>query len=163
MKSPTLSRRTIAKGAAWSAPLVVASSAIPAYAASNLNGFYTRTSVFSGTGVDNTSTSTVQIRTDQPVGPNLPGFTIFYLSGGEQTTATLTSLKYYFAVDKKYKVSNFQITSGSSTWKLNGLSNSPLKMENGTTLSPTTYDIFEFEFTGSKSGYTVYADGSEYT
>lgn len=40
MKSPTLSRRTIAKGAVWSAPLVVASSAIPAYAASNLNGLY---------------------------------------------------------------------------------------------------------------------------
>lgn len=161
MKSPTLSRRTIAKGAVWSAPLVVASSAIPAYAASNLNGLYGRSSVFSGTGVDNTSTSTVQIRTDQSVSGNLPGFTLYYVPGGEQTTATLTSLKYYFAVDKKYEVSNFQITSGTSTWQLNGLSSSPLKMNDGTMLSPTTYDIFEFEFTGSKSGYTVYADGSE--
>ncbi|MFC2744201.1 MAG: hypothetical protein ACFN28_01210, partial [Rothia dentocariosa] len=32
--SKTLSRRTLAKGTAWAAPVVIASSAVPAYASS---------------------------------------------------------------------------------------------------------------------------------
>lgn len=158
-----ISRRSFGRTAVWSAPVVVATTMVPAYAASSLNGFYGDSSVFSGYGGLDDYGYYAAITSGESVGGNKPGFTIFYTEGGEQTLATLSSLKYYFAVPRNYVYGDFRFLRGTgATWRFNGKI-STLTSRNGTYLTSSTYDIFEFEFVGSKTGYQVLADGSETT
>lgn len=160
-----ISRRALGRTVAWSAPAILATAAVPAYAASNLNGYYGDSSVFSGYGGWSAEYGSyyADVTTSQPVGGNKPGFTIFYTSGGETTVATLSSLKYYFVAPRGYVDDDFQFLDGTgSTWRYNGKI-STLTSRNGTYLTSSNYDIFEFEFTGPKTGYQVLADGTETT
>lgn len=160
-----ISRRSFGRTAVWSAPVVVATTMVPAYAASGLNGFYGDSSVFSGYGgwSNYDASYYAEITSSRSVGGNKPGFTIFYTEGGEQTLATLSSLKYYFAVPRNYVYGDFRFLDGTgATWRFNGRI-STLTSRDGTYLTSSTHDIFEFEFVGSKTGYQVLADGSETT
>ncbi|MFW0170379.1 hypothetical protein [Rothia sp. P4278] len=69
--TPQISRRNIAKGAAWAAPAVIATSAIPAYAASTDRTpddppLGTICSLFFGSGTVNSQTSKVKLAVQAP-------------------------------------------------------------------------------------------------
>lgn len=87
--SQQISRRNIAKGAAWAAPAVVATSAIPAYAASadrSANAPYgSICSLFFGGGNVNSQTTSVYLKANSPDGMLYAGQTInwvFNMSSG---------------------------------------------------------------------------------
>lgn len=163
--SDSLTRRQIAKGAAWAAPVVTASAISPAYAGSQQYRY--GDSEVSKTTITSTTVpcrTTITVSNTESSGASKPGFTIYALAGSPLTTATLYNLDYYIVLPKSWAVPSFSITSGASTWSYAGkVATTSLPLENGTTLNTTNYDVFKFTFTGTKTGYTVRTDGSETT
>lgn len=168
--SPT--RRQLAKGAAWAAPAVLATAAVPAYAASqrnpSLDGLYGDTS-FNYSG-GRTDTINGRCRTEiQFTSNNLyrdgrfSGFTIYYVPDGEPTTATIDKLEYFFVVPTGLITTGEMVLIGESsqTWRADGLYSGTVGGFNGEQLSSSQFDIFKFTFTGNHSGYEVRAQGTQ--
>lgn len=162
----SLTRRQIAKGVAWSTPVIIGTSATPVYAASPQLE-YGDSEVWQTTMNSRSfpCNSNITISNTAPgTDGSKPGFTIYAAGGSPQTTATLNSLVFYAIFPKTWAVSNFSFNSGSSTWRNDGkVTVSSLPMENGSTLNTSNYDVFKFTFIGTTSGYTVLPDGSETT
>lgn len=148
----SLNRRTVAKGAAWAAPLVVASTAIPVYAASRVEyGF--SASWFSSLAWEHTSYCTAsdgageltsfEFWTDQSYNGDAPGFGIPELNGSETTNVTLDGISFQAAFPAGF-VDSISVVTGS--WAVSGPS--------ATTVNGSAVDVFTFTFTGSTTGTT---------
>lgn len=155
-----ISRRSIAKGAAWAAPVTLAAASIPAYAAStNVSyelsaSWMSRYQVVSNSwscGYTNWSAngylSNFEFYTKDSVLGATPGFGVYELNGSPTTGVTLNSLQIQVAYPVGY-INSMSVTSGSYT--VSG----PRRMSvPGATLSE--YDVFTFTFTGTTRGKTA--------
>lgn len=155
--SHNISRRSIAKGAAWAAPVTLAATSIPAYAASTnvsyeLSGSWmTRYQVATNgwsCGYDGWSAkgylTKFQFYTDVSVLGATPGFGVYELNGSPTTGVTLNNLQIQVAYPVGY-VKSMTVTKGSYT--VSG----PQRMSvPGAKLSQ--YDVFTFTFTGPTRG-----------
>lgn len=149
-----INRRQVAKGVAWSAPVIIASAQIPAYAASrvdyvptySIGAQYTYNS-YSG----NTLNLGSNIRRQLPY-PNGLGVR-FETGSGKIVDATLKSLKVVYAFPKGW-VTGLKLTSGSYS--------QPVKVSGGKYgISDASYDTFEFVFFAPVVGKTQPSDVSE--
>ncbi|MDO4898503.1 MAG: hypothetical protein Q3965_04250, partial [Rothia sp. (in: high G+C Gram-positive bacteria)] len=153
------SRRTLVKGAAWSPPILLASTAIPVYAASKNYVYRLQLSsrlIYSGSNTGTRSSNiTYRVRTNVPVSTNLPGVTVTYNgTEGVDTTATMNKLQYIVALPKGH-ATTFTVTNGAP-WVYQGKSNpATIRLGNGTTVSAANYDVFTFTFTGQTRNAVV--------
>lgn len=158
--SHNISRRSIAKGAAWAAPVTLAATSIPAYAAST-NLFYelsasweTHYQVATNSwkcGLTNWQAngylSKFEFYTNVSILGATPGFGVYEYNGSPATGVTLNSLQIQVAYPVGY-VKSMTVTSGSYT--VSG----PQRMSvPGGDLSE--YDVFTFTFTGPTRGKTA--------
>lgn len=158
--SHNISRRSVAKGAAWAAPVTVAATTIPAYAASTnvsyeLSGSWmTRYKVATNgwrcgyTGWKaNGYLSSFQFYTNVSILGATPGFGVYELNGSPTTGVTLDNLQIQVAYPMDY-IRSMSVASGSYT--VSG----PQRMSvPGGDLGE--YDVFTFTFTGPKQGTTA--------
>lgn len=147
-----ISRRALAKGAAWAAPAVVASATVPAYAASKpAYELYLARYVYVEHNYTNCPSPYGQVRTMRINGkkpdPGYPaGFNIRGKQGtntGVSTTANINYVRIQFAFPAGV-VQNIAITEG--TWSASSRTQAT---NNGKLM-----DIFNLEFTGAKAGTT---------
>ena len=148
----SLNRRTVAKGAAWAAPLVAASTVIPVYAASRVEyGF--SASWYSSLSWEHTPYCTAsdgsgeltsfRFWTNQSYNGDAPGFGIPELNGSATTGVTLEGISFQAAFPAGF-VDAMRVTAGS--WAVSGPS--------PTTVNGSAVDVFTFTFTGSMTGTT---------
>lgn len=172
--SQSLTRRQVAKGAAWAAPAVVATAAVPAYAASPkpaMNEIYFLEGSWQSEHHLSGSTLTVEVSNSQGVSGQIPGFGISYVDGqATDTTATISSVEFFYAFPKgALDPSSFQVVSGN--WTYEGVTGqSTIETSNGTnpdgSYAGTTshdasnLDVFRFVWTGATSG-PVAADSAD--
>lgn len=147
-----ITRRTLAKSAAWSAPLILATAAVPAYAASQVGPYRAESSDL----VDLTRneagdqvTNTVSINNVTGEGANVPGFTVYVPDEEQGTDLTVTrEFLYYILTPKELKITDFEITS-SSPWNYEGPRDiATFEINGGTIIDSSDYDIHLFAFTG---------------
>lgn len=157
--SQSISRRSLAKGAAWAAPVTVATAAIPAYAASNnrkyeLSGswlahYQNFSNSWSGCGWSAGQLTTFEFYTWRSILGAAPGFGVYELDGSPQTGVTLNGLKLRVAFPAGL-VYRMQVTGGS--YQVSG----PQRSSSGNN------DIFTFTFTGQKR-YRTFTNEREST
>lgn len=155
--SQNISRRSLAKGVAWVAPVTVAATSIPAYAAST-NVFYELSASWKtyyqvaangwNCGYTNWTAngylSKFEFYTNTSILGAIPGFGVYELDGSPTTGVTLNSLQLQVAYPVDY-VKSMSVTSGSYTVA------GPERMSiPGASLRE--YDVFTFTFTGSNRG-----------
>ncbi|MFW0120193.1 hypothetical protein ACN08Y_09800 [Rothia sp. P5764] len=91
--TPQISRRNIAKGAAWAAPAVIATSAIPAYAASTqIPPLGTICSLYFGGGNRNSQTTSVYLAVESADGVIHAGQTVSWVV--DMSRGTVPGLNY---------------------------------------------------------------------
>lgn len=164
----TTSRRTLLQGTAWAAPAVLATAAIPAYAASTPS-----TSVvaqgsadsFGFQSVDSTDlvNFTGQI-TQSPMTDGSTGFRLYQTSGTD-TTAVLTVLTYYVLIPRNaaYEIDAVNINYGSAATVWDPMASSAqgtVARANGNVLSSADYLIYAATYNAGATPVTV---GSETT
>lgn len=152
MNNSGISRRQLAKGAAWATPIIAASAVVPAYAASNLEyGFsaswsakftYQSDSTCSTTGSRLTS---FQFGTDKAYNSYSAGFTITPLNGSPDATATLTNWKFQVALPAGM-INSLAVTSGAYRAEL---------PQRNQYIIDGYYDIFTFTWIGATTGPTL--------
>lgn len=162
----TTSRRTLLQGTAWAAPAVLATAAIPAYAASTPS-----TSVVAQGSVDSFGFQSVDSadlvnftgQTSQaPLGDGSTGFRL-YSTGQTETTATLTQLTYYLLIPRSdaYTIESVNINYGvaTTTWDPISLSSqAAVALADGNLLSAADYLIYAAPY---KATPTTLTAGSE--
>lgn len=143
----TVNRRQLVKGAVWSAPVVMASATIPAYAASKRDYVVTYSlgaqySYYNGYG--NQVNFGSDILRDLPF-PN--GLGVRYESGmGTVVDVTINRMKAVYALPKGW-VTGIRLTSGSYS--------QPVKVSGAKYgISDYNYDTFEFTFAAPAKGKT---------
>ncbi|MDT0189561.1 hypothetical protein ACIP5Z_07195 [Rothia terrae] len=166
MTSP-ISRRNLARGMVWSAPVVIASVRVPAFAAS-VNPEYlwydSQSHEFVPKGG---SIKDLYVYTTDPVDENPAGFSISYKPGmGEDTTATLQRLDYYVMVPTRFSNDGIPATYGSTStyWTpLTKVTAATLAVDNGaggtTSISTTGYNVYKTSFKGVMTNPVVGIDG----
>lgn len=152
----TTTRRTVLKaGACWAAPTIIATSTIPAYAASKVE--YKPTWALGGAYTYNGRTNTLKLGSD--IRRSLPfpnGLGIRFEAGmGKVVDATLTSMKVVYALPKGW-VSGLRVTSGSY--------GTPVKVSGAKYgISDAQYDTFEATFAAPMKGKTQPSNTAERT
>lgn len=147
--STSLTRRQIAKGAAWATPVVVATAAVPAYAASPQYDYYIAKSVsgdYIRTGCNITS---FEYTTATPVGAEAAGFSIGHLTDNSaaDTTATLSNLTFTLAIPKGMATG---LTVDNPLWSLSGPTGATsIATSGGNTANTTNMDVYVLTFNGS--------------
>lgn len=159
--SLTVSRRAFAQGTAWSAPAILATTAIPAYAASQeeLRYYYAQSQAGNiyYNHIDRRYYS--RVWTTQPVGPERPGFTIGYERDlGEDTVATLDRLDYYIAIPSGLDEGRMAVRIDDSV--ANRMWSAPVRVydstltlseqQGGGEVSTAGYNVYKMSFLGSK-------------
>ncbi|WP_346844600.1 hypothetical protein [uncultured Rothia sp.] len=142
----TITRRTLAKGAAWSAPVILASATIPAYAASKVE--YKPTYSIGASYTYSGSVNTLKLGSNTRRSLPFPdGLGVRYETGASKTLeATLTALKVVYAFPKGW-VTGLKLTSGSYS--------QPQKVVGAAYgISDRDYDIFEVVFAAPAKGMT---------
>lgn len=152
----SINRRSLVKGAAWAAPVVIASASVPAYAASKKQQYFlgsswsTKTTFTRNTTYCGTSKvyyNTIDFNTATSANGNPAGFAVMPRSGTTDiTNVTLSrfTLKVAFPAGI---ISSFTVTSGSYT--VSG----PTRV----TIDGIASDAFTFTFTGTKTGKSLAA------
>ncbi|MFW0121690.1 hypothetical protein [Rothia sp. CCM 9419] len=87
-----ISRRTLAKGAAWAAPVVAASAVVPAYASSTDKPYGAICDLFFGTGNVNAQRTTIGLSVITPNGMMKKGDTVSWVF--DATSARVPGLNY---------------------------------------------------------------------
>lgn len=147
--STSLTRRQIAKGAAWAAPVVIASAAVPAYAASaNEYGFsaswYARYDYdTAGCPVGQAHLTSFWFWTDESLDGEAPGFAIPPLNGSPDTGVTLNNISFEVAFPAGV-ILDLGVASGS--YAISGPSSQ--------TINGSPFDVWTFTFTGPQTGTT---------
>lgn len=118
-----ITRRTLAKSAARPAPLILATAAVPAYAASQVGPYLAESSDlvdFARNEAGAQVTNTISINNTAGEGSNVPGFTVYVPDEEQGADLTVTrEFLYYILTPKELKITNFEITS-SSPWNYEG-------------------------------------------
>lgn len=158
--SKNFSRRSIAKGAAWAAPVAIATTSIPAYAASpevfyELSASWMSRYQVATNGLKcgytgwspNGYLTKFEFYTNVSILDATPGFGVYELFDSPTTGVKLNSLQIQVAYPVGY-VNSMTVTSGSYT--VSG----PQRMSvPGGDLAE--YDVFTFTFTGPTRGTTA--------
>ncbi|MEU7992152.1 hypothetical protein [Rothia amarae] len=146
--SASLTRRQIAKGAAWAAPAVIATAAVPAYSASAKYVYYTSKSVSGDYRHTGCTLTSFQYTTATPVGIEVAGFAIGHLTDNTaaNTTATLSDLTFTLALPKGM-VSG--LTVNNSLWKLSGPTGATTISTKAGTVNTSNMDVYVLTFAGS--------------
>ncbi len=154
-------RRALIKGAAWSAPVILASATIPAYAASQQEPvvYYAQSQHIDTYYNSDTGTYYTDITTRYPEGIEQPGFSVGYEEGkSEDTVATLQRLDYYIAIPRtldRYGITNLN-SEVNGMWTEPELINvSSLPLMGGGSVSTTGYNVYRMRFTGIKTNEVV--------
>ncbi|MDY6051915.1 MAG: hypothetical protein SPI83_05840 [Rothia sp. (in: high G+C Gram-positive bacteria)] len=145
----TTSRRTLLQGATWAAPAVLATAAIPAYAASpsttlvaqGSNDFYSFESAGS-TDLVNFTGQTIQTLMEG----GSTGFRLYQIDGTD-TTALLTELTYYLLIprNKAYTIDevNIHYGVGATVWApMKPSDQATVLLADGTTASSADFLIY---------------------
>lgn len=139
-------RRTVLKAGSWSVPVILATAAVPAYAASKVEykPTYSIGAKYTYDLVKNTLVMGSDVRRALPF-PN--GLGVRYETGaGKTVEATLTALKVVYAFPKGW-VTGLRLTSGSYS--------QPVKVSGAKYgISDSTYDTFEAVFAAPAKGST---------
>lgn len=153
--STSLTRRQIAKGAAWAAPVVAATAAVPAYAASPAPQYYIGKSVTANYIRTGCTINQFYLSTSVPVSPEVAGFSVGHIGNTTvgDTTATLSGLTFTFAVPRGM-VNN--PTVDNPAWTISGpAQQSTLTGRGGSTFNTTNYDIYTLQFNGASTNPVV--------
>lgn len=155
-----VSRRTLAKGAAWATPIVAATATIPAYAASANRDYVFTGAWFTDYSLQATANCYGNYGTLRSVdftlnftngGKSTPGFGVYERNGSPTTNITATGIKFEVAYPAGF-VTNLRVDSGSYT--VSG----PVRVA-GTTLASDAafnqYDVWTFTFTGTTTNQTA--------
>lgn len=158
----TTSRRTLLQGTAWAAPAVLATAAIPAYAAS------TPSVVAHGSTTEITLENTVSGASGRVSGSAVSstdpaGFRL-YQTSGTATTATISALTYYIAFPKNQGWTvdmvkhNFDLVD--TAWTAFGLaSDASIATADGQVLTAADYTFYSVSY--SAPPITNYAVGGQ--
>lgn len=164
----TTSRRALLEGTAWAAPAVLATAAIPAYAASTpITSGVAQGSVdsFGFQSVDSTDLVNFTGQTTQsPMTDGSTGFRLYQTTGAD-TTAVLTALTYYVLIPRNdaYTIDSVNINYGpvATVWDPMALSaQATVALSNGNVLSSADYLIYAATY---KAGPTTITVGPETT
>lgn len=138
-------RRQMMKGAAWSAPIVVASTAAPTYAASH--EYYGANQPQSG-GTVYTATAPRTSRYAKTI--NQGGYQVQAINDAATTTATLTKLEYYYAINAVYAGTSAPVMQGNTATYWNAPvrlgTNVPLVLADGSSFAASNYVVFRMTF-----------------
>lgn len=157
--SPNVSRRAIARGAAWAAPVVVTAAAAPAFAASPTPAYRFRASYYATRRCDDYGRTTELTATNQePQGSSPLGFTVVNapMSNGATSpanTAQIVTLNFVLgfperSLDPQRLDNPFNISQGTrNNWKL--------IQARRTTVGSQTFRVYTFDFQGPSSNATV--------
>lgn len=158
-----LSRRTLTKSAAWAAPVVLASSAVPAYAASQNPQYYgAQSRSIDPQYPDRSCYIYTDVWTTRAVGQEPAGFSLGYEPGeAVDTTATLTSLEFWVAIPQNM-ADSVTIYSPTSQYWTQTSRTTITEIEhytNGTfsTDSVSSYYLYKFTFSGPKTNQVRYS------
>lgn len=159
-----ISRRTLAKGAAWSAPVIVATSVVPAYAASrdtygaivSNSGDYTY-STLNG----NCTSNTLTLTNSKPEGSAAAGVVVMYPSGqGQKQSVDVTGYQVVWYLPSGW-VDGFDVTSGNFSYVGSFAPNSStLTLQDGSTVSTSGLTAYVFKYNGTLTTQTQLDDGS---
>lgn len=151
MTSP-ISRRDLTKGMTWSAPVVVASTAVPAYAASTDPVYHWYDSQNDELVKNGGKVTDLYIFTTEPAGGMPAGFSVGYNPGeAVDTTATLQRLEYYIMVPTQFDNDAAPATYGttSTNWSpLTRVNDATLTLGDGSSVSTTGYHLYKMTFIG---------------
>ncbi|GAA1046277.1 hypothetical protein [Rothia amarae] len=150
--TPDLSRRSLAKGAAWAAPIVAASATIPAYASSkprySISASWFGRLVYSQSascGTNQRQVSNMGLWTNARAGGTAAaGFAVPPVENAPQTTVTLSNIRQQVAFPAGL-VSSITVTSGS--W-----ANPTVVRNQNINNDGYLWDIFTFNWIGSNTG-----------
>lgn len=151
-----ISRRSVAAGAAWGIPAIVATAAAPALAASTTPlQYYTAKSVSGNYSHTSCTLTNFNLTTTVPVGAEVAGFSIGYPTGaGADTTATLSSLSSYVAIPKGM-VTDLALQPNSN-WTMTGpTGETSIPGRGGATIDTTNYDVYKLTFSGPMTNPVV--------
>lgn len=186
MNEPTLSRRSIAKGAAWAVPSIAISTAAPAFAASGTPRYTLRSSWFSRYGTSGYGSCTYwdgyqyqygytvnslyfTLNYDNPSTSDPKGFGVINQASSSGTispSTSVTNLKYSITV--AYPVGMINTSGGAGTYF--SFSNStagtywsqPVYGGRFTDSYGYVYDMFTFTWKGTTSGTSKNTTESAY-
>lgn len=150
--SPSFTRRSLTKGAAWAAPIVVASASIPAYAASrprySISASWFGRLIFSQSArcaANQRLVTDMGLWTNQRAGGTAAaGFAVPPVNGAPQTTVTLSNFRQQIALPAGL-VSSIVVTSGS--W-----ANPTVVRNQNINGDGYLWDVFTFNWIGSNIG-----------
>ena len=162
---PTISRRALAQGAVWAAPTVLATTAIPAYAASRLLYYFAQSQTGSLTYYFQDNWYSSKVHTMTPVAPELAGFSLAYTgSDGRDAMATLSYLHYYVAIPANLDqegVIDLSASEAGGSWTAPTRVDLPtLPTDNGP-ISTSGFNVYRMTFTGSLTNKVVEEKSSE--
>ena len=143
----SFTRRQVAKGAVWAAPVVVATVAVPAYAASptqyKFSASWNTTLTLVGDPAcpaDQGYVSGFNFETTTPIAGEVPGFAVVGVDGAPITNATVNNLRFEVAYLSGL-ISNIAVEGGD--WTSSGPTTTSIA---GAPYN--TYDVFTFTWTG---------------
>ena len=163
---PTISRRALAQGAVWAAPTVLATTAIPAYAASRLLYYFAQSQTGSITYYFQDNWYSSKVHTMTPVAPELAGFSLAYTgSDGRDAIATLSYLHYYVAIpaslDQEGVIDLSASEAGRSRTAPTRVDLPTLPTIDGVEFSTSGVNVYRMTFTGSLTNNVVEEKSSE--
>ena len=163
---PTISRRALAQGAVWAAPTVLATTAIPAYAASRLLYYFAQSQTGSITYYFQDNWYSSKVHTMTPVAPELAGFSLAYTgSDGRDAIATLSYLHYYVAIPASLDqegVIDLSASEAGGSWTAPTRVDLPtLPTIDGVDFSTSGFNVYRMTFTGSLTNNVVEEKSSE--
>lgn len=156
---PAISRRALAQGAVWAAPTVLATTAIPAYAASRLLYYFAQSQTGSITYYFRDNWYSSKVHTMTPVAPEPAGFSLAYTgSDGRDAIATLSYLHYYVAIPASLDqegVIDLSASEAGGSWTAPTRVDLPtLPTDNGP-ISTSGFNVYRMSFTGSLTNNVV--------
>lgn len=156
---PAISRRALAQGAVWAAPTVLATTAIPAYAASRLLYYFAQSQSGSITYYFRDNWYLSNVHTMTPVAPEPAGFSLAYTgSDGRDAIATLSYLHYYVAIPASLDqegVIDLSASEAGGSWTAPTRVDLPtLPTDNGP-ISTSGFNVYRMSFTGSLTNNVV--------
>ena len=157
---PTISRRALTQGAVWAAPTVLATTAIPAYAASRPSYYFAQSQTASLTYNFRDNWYSSKVHTMAPVAPELAGFSLAYTgSDGTDAIATLSYLHYYVAIPANLDqegVIDLSASEAGGSWTAPTRVDLPtLPTIDGVEFSTSGFNVYRMTFTGPLTNKVV--------
>ncbi|QNV40270.1 hypothetical protein IDM48_02205 [Rothia amarae] len=159
--SQAISRRAVARGALWAAPVVAATATIPAYAAStSIYGISSSSS--GGYRLDGSGCmSSLDVTNTQAAPGQASGIAVIYPDGqGETQSVDITNYEVVIYLPANL-VDSFDVTSGNFTYAGAFNPDTPTITRNdGTTVSTAGLEAYVFRYNGTLTTQTQLDDGA---